>query len=82
MYAIDQKNAYFGQNLTEIQSTVKVLKNVRKQKWRNAIILSLFVPKSEGCFSMLLKRGCLFSKDTMTLVCNPYRVGHKKGTTN
>jgi hypothetical protein len=30
MYAIDQKNVYFGQNLTEIKSAVKVLKNVRK----------------------------------------------------
>jgi len=30
MYAIEPKNVYFGRNLTEIKSTVKVLKNVRK----------------------------------------------------
>jgi len=30
MYAIEQKNTFFGQNLTEIRSAVKVLKKARK----------------------------------------------------
>jgi len=30
MYAIDQKNVSFGQNLTKIKPAEKVLKNVRK----------------------------------------------------
>jgi hypothetical protein len=55
MYATEPKNVYFGQNLTEIRPAVKVLKNVRKQNARNTIILSLFMLKSEYCFSTFLE---------------------------
>jgi hypothetical protein len=56
MYATEPKNAFFGQILTKTKPPAKVLKNVRKQNRRNAIILSLFMQKSEYCFSTILSK--------------------------